>query len=357
MLRKAALILILVALACDDGPTPARPTAWHWVAAFPPAFREIGAVAAARDGAVYLAGADWDAGDSKAAVYRYSGGEFTRVFRSSRAGSEFKGICAGGGFVWAAGEEKISAIGNRPYAARYDGTRWEEVPFPADIPARGFYDVYVQRPDCVWFESGPNVYIFRQTAWKEIFHLGNGGWGDLAVTENGRAYLMACNLSPQEWVVYVSDDEGARWAREVLPRTYGVYSIAGYFNVPIAPAGNGLYIATKFNNCGEDPGNHIGYYGIIKRDDAPAGRGNYSLAFVAPHGPNFYSIQTMAFRSPDDGCALGPMTSAALEDGAWTLEQMPAGMPSLEEVAPSDTHYWAVLKGDNVYAEGLWRTP
>ena len=315
---------------------------------------DINALTATGDDVVFVAGADRDAGDSKAAVYRYSDGEFTRVFRSSREGSELYAVDEGGGFIWAAGYERISIDEVRPYAVRYHGTEWEEVPVPAEIPAREFNGVYAQRPDCVWFEVGGDVYLYRGTAWERVFATGDARGGDLTVTDAGRAFVLACNRSPQEWAVYVSDDEGASWAREVIPRTYGVFSLASHFIVPIAPAGNGLFIATTFYNAGE---NDIRYYGIIKRDDAPPGQGTYSLEFIAPHGPTFYGINTMAFRSPDDGYALGPMTSAALKDGAWTLEQMPDAMPSLEAAAASDNYYWAVLENADDYPDSLWRTP
>ena len=51
------------------------------------------------------------------------------------------------------------------------------------------------------------------------------------------------------------------------------------------------------------------------------------------------------------------MTSAALKDGAWTLEQMPDMMPSFAAAAASDDYYWAVMEDANGYPNGLWRTP
>jgi len=348
-------IIGVVGLSCGDVPQYAEPSRWHEVATLPGVFFEVRSVYAFNVDYVMVAGADCTAaGMPRAAVYEYRNGDIDRVFLSEYNDSRFYVSRFAAGLNWFAGDKETGAGAYRPYVVTSDFFSWEELSVPASIAESSFYDVYGVRPDCVWFEGGSGIYLYTRPAWRKVFDLNNYEGGDLTVTENGRAFLLVYTLGAPGWKMYVSDDEGASWAPEDIPRTYGVYSVKESDYPPLGPAGEGLYMATRFTV----PGDRFNpYAGILKRNDAPAGEGTYSLAFIAPHGPNFYSIRTLVFRSPDDGYALGPMTSAALKDGAWTLEQMPDMMPSFAAAAASDDYYWAVMEDANGYPNGLWRTP
>lgn len=346
----AAAAGLLFWAACGDEGRVDRRSSWLEVASLPDGVRTFGGMTVAADGAFY-AGATFredSFSDPHGLIYRCDGGPLEEVFRSPYRRSGLGAVGAYGGTIWAAGFKVIDTE-YRPYVVRYAGGRWEEVdfPFPAEYPA--FYAVYPVSAESVWFKNPQGIYLYERGNWREILDLTEShGADDFFVTPGGRAFFVAPTTKHNppgaaSIKVLVSDDRGGSWAEEriISPdprRTF--YSPW----VVLRGAGECVYARTRLSlrktHAGDRDANTLV---IFRRDEAPAGRGTYHAVFESPETDYFRDVSAMAFRSPDEGYAVGPYTSVALERGEWYIEAWPKSFsPYFEEITAGPSGYWAV---------------
>ncbi len=338
-LRLSALTaaaLLALALSCGEplGPQPSR---WQERARFPADVRRVEGLAVHPNGSVYFAA---ETRDNRGVIYRYDGSALKEVFRAPYEDSVFSAVGCGAG-IWAVG----SKGGGGPldgYCVRSaDGATWEEVPVPASTDVGGA--VFVRPNGFVWARGGDSkggaIYTYQKGNWCRHSVAPGAVELGLAVTAGGRAYAayVAENREP---MVALSDDGGKSWTEEELPVGYGMYEVRSLDLAKSAAAGEALYITAVF--YAEEL--NLVMKGIIGRDDAAPGEGEYSVAFAAPPGPFFTDINAMAFRSPSEGYAVGPLTSIAVERGGWAKEIISeAWSPLFRLAAVGPSSYWAIV--------------
>ena len=163
---------------------------------------------------------------------------------------------------------------------------------------------------------------------------------DIAVAPGDSSIVYAGGQEDGYVKVFRSADGGNSWARERIPVNYPLYEIRTPKQAKVAAAGETAFISIDLH--GKAP--EFPLVGVVGRDDAPPGEGAYDIAFAAPHGPYFYDIKSMAFRSTADGYVVGPLTSIVLEDGAWVKETVPeAWSPEFRLVAAGPSSYWSIV--------------
>jgi len=341
--------LVFLVGACD-GPTGPQPPAWLEAARFPDGFGVSG-LAAAADGAVYAVGV-YSA--QPATVFRVSGDGLEVVYSSPYEGG-FYSVAVTGAEVWAAGSKRV-ANHSYPYLVHYDGAAWEELDIPADVPIAVFGTAYAAPGGVVWFGGGDAVYTYRNGVWRCVFYIGVPDFNrqlSLAVTPGGRAFVAS--VKDKLPTVSVSDDGGASWTDERLAPRYGNYELVfTQDDLLITAAAEGLVVRATFH----EPTTETDCEGLLMRDDGPPGEGNYTLAFFAPHGPYFYSIDALAFADADNGYALGSLTSVAVRGGEWSMDNVPEWWsPNFKEAAAGPTAYWAVAETYLSQNDILYRAP
>ena len=331
-LAAAAAVIAALVCACADGPQLAEPTAWAKVATFPDETQAIRDLASADDNMVYAVGYCSPAGSnySYPAIYRFDGTRVSEVYLSPYEGW-FMGVIASGDEVVAAGNKLTSPDHTRPYVVGYSGGTWGEIPVPATITDTTFTDVCLGTGGTIWFAGYDGVYTYNDGVWTTALVINDPY---LAVTANGRAFVFGGD-------VYVSDDNGRSWRRENVRLEDGSFYTPYPINQTlVTAAGEGFMLTSEFKaNVGEE----IIYSGVIARDDAPAGEGAYNVAFLAPHGPNYYDIMAMAFASASDGYCVGNLTSVKLDDGVWVQEDLLTMSDIMfSGVTAGPSRYWAV---------------
>ena len=193
------------------------------------------------------------------------------------------------------------------------------------------------------------VYTYDDGVWRRVLDLDRGyGKHDFCVTARSRAFLAAppSKANPPggpETHILVSDDCGATWHKEDIrypdPVRWFYYSGA-----LVRAGGEGVFVNTLVRLPPQLVSERRRYATVIfARDEAPAGQGSYGPAFESETGDYFGYISAMAFRSADEGYAVGPYTSVALERGEWHVEAWEKSFsPWLEEVVAGPSGYWAV---------------
>jgi hypothetical protein len=294
-------------------------------------------LAVSADGSVYAAGnTTADVG----IVFRYRGRTLAEVFRAPYADSEFSAVGCGGGEIWAIGAT-FAGGRTRSYCVQSgDGEKWEEVPVPAGLYLGG--PIFVRPNGVVWLrgaeEESEAIYTYEKGIWRRHEATAGAYTLRLAVTEGGRVFVYY--YQNKNLTMMVSDDGGNSWARETIPVNFPLYEIRTPKQANIAAAGETAFISTDL--YGKTP--KFDLVGIVGRDDAPPGEGTYDVVFAAPHGPYFYDIKAMAFRSPSDGYAVGPLTSVSLRDGEWLKEIVSeAWSPEFRLVAAGPSSYWSIV--------------
>lgn len=341
ILHRAAAVYALVALiSCGE---PYIPDTSHWVEAsrFPGSIKRIHGLTAAPGGAVYVVG---ETNDNKAVIYRYEGGSPEEVYCGPYAASGFYSVRCGGGRIWAGGTK---VVGNEasPYCVRSsDGVNWDEFEIPQSLGLVGV-SPYPSGDDFVWFvggtAAGREVFAtYDRGVWKKLNVPSEADGSEFVVTEAGRAFYFCCkNGIP---TLLISEDRGDTWVRETVEFEYSIYEIRNPTSIKMAAAGETVYLKTDF--YGKEEGFNL--VGVVARDQAPPGGGGFEVAFAAPHGPYFYDIKAMTFRSRSNGYAVGPLTSVALEDGRWLKEATPESWsPLFSLVATGPYSYWAIVDG------------
>jgi hypothetical protein len=335
-LLGAGGVAVFVLLSCGEA-VLSSPTRWTERSRFPEDTKHIRGLAVAGGGAVYAAGCTED---DVAVVYRYADGNLARVFRAPYADSEFSAVGCGGGEIWAVGSKVAGGL-TRGYCVRSaDGEKWEEVSVPAGLGLGG--PAFVRPNGVVWLRGGEGesqaIYTYGNGFWRRHDATAGADTLRLALTERGRVYVYY--YRNKNLTMMISDDGGNSWARERIPVDYPLYEIRAPRQAKIAAAGEAAFLSIDLH--GKAP--EFPSVGIIGRDDAPPGEGAYDVAFAAPHGPYFYDIKSMAYRSTADGYIVGPLTSIVLENGVWVKETVPeAWSPEFRLVAPGPSSYWSIV--------------
>jgi hypothetical protein len=304
---------------------------------FPEDTKHIRGLAVAAGGAVYAAGCT---ADDVAVVYRYADRKLAQVFRAPYADSEFAAVGSGGGEIWAVGPRYAGGV-TKSYCVRSaDGEKWEEVPVPAGLGLGG--PVFVRPNGVVWLRGAEGesqaIYTYGNGVWRRHDATAGADTLRLAVTERGRVYVYY--YQNKKLTMMITDDGGTSWARERIPVNYPLCEIRTPRQAKIAAAGETAFMSIDLQ--GKAP--EFPLVGVIGRDDAPPGEGTYDVAFAAPHGPNFYDIKSMAYRSTADGYIVGPLTSIVLENGVWVKETVPeAWSPEFRLVAAGPSSYWSIV--------------
>ena len=351
---RAALAAVaagfLLWAACAEEEPVSRRTSWREVAPLPEGVRTFYGMTVAPDGAFY-AGATYrkdSFSDPYGVVYRSDGGTLEEVFRSPNAGTSLGPIGVSGGVIWAAGSKQVDTD-YRPYVVRFADGRWREVNVPAEVEGRYFSAAYPLGSDFCWFKSEEGIYTYGNGSWRTALVLEERhGPDDFCVTAAGRAFFAgpATKTNPPGGAsvkIFVSGDRGASWHEETIRYP----DVGRQFYGPVRmvrTAGDGIF-ALALVQLPRYLMREGHYYttAIFKRDEAPAGQGHYSLVFEAGRGGYFRYIDAMAFRSADEGYAVGPYTSVALERGEWHVEAWQKSFsPWLEEVVAGPSGYWAV---------------
>jgi hypothetical protein len=340
----------LIWAACGEEETLERRSSWREVATFPYEAGHVRDGAVAADGAFYAAAAyrKDSFSDPYGVVYRSSGGALEEVFRSPYAGSGFGAIGAGGGAVWAAGAQK-AGLDYRPYIVRLAEGRWEEVDVPPEVNGMSFNAVYPRGRDFCWFKSEEGIYTYDGGAWRSVLDLNESrGGDDFFVNAAGRAFLVApaSKANPPGATavkLFASDDRGASWHEEKIVTPDPSRPFFSPF-VILGGAGDSLYARARLLLPGAETTNYnLNTLVIFRRDEAPAGSGTYYVVFESGKAEYFGDVWAMAFRAPDEGYAVGPYTSVALERGEWYVEAWQKTFsPWLEDVAAGPSGYWAI---------------
>jgi len=344
------LASFVIAGGCG-APELAQPTSWREVHRFPDEYdaRDV----FGRDaGAVFICGVDrTDDAAGRGTVWVWDGAEM-RADYSAGPGSRFYLLSGARGSLWAVGSAPTPAGGARPLVVTNDGTGWNTVPV-ADY-VESVNRAAALGPDVCFFSSLFSIYEYNRGSWRKVRDAPQGHYiKGLYATAGGRVFFFARPVGDYApYVVLVSDDGGGSWAREELavPAPFAVEDALG-----AALGGEDLFLAAVISTV--SGGEALDYWAVLDRRDARAGAGEYAVSFYAPAGPNFYSLNALAFASWDDGVATGPMTAVRLDDGVWRQEVMPDVQPSFAAVSYGGGRYWALLPEGNGFPAALYCAP
>jgi len=345
----------LLTLSCESA-FLAEPTRWRLVSAMDPSFR-VGGLVEPQPGTVTVAGQD--TADRRAVILGVRNGQAQEFFRSSYDDSSFDSIAAVGTTIWAAGY-KYGQANAAAYVIRSTdgGVSWNEVTLPAEFRAAYAGSIRIAGDGVVWMgvsngETG-DFLVYRGGVWRRVI----SGLREfkIAVTGGGRAYLYHVAVGSR--VLDISDDDGATWTRE--PVTFDEPGYARDKEVPfseetLAAFGEGVALSTVVSSA-----NVMSLGAVFTRDAAPPGKGSFDLAFAAPHGPYFWDIRHMAFRSPTDGYVVGRNTSVAIRCGGWEMDAVTVTWnPSFDCLGAGPSGYWAVVSDSEVSRDPLlyWTPP
>ncbi len=353
-LARAALAAVAAGLlfcaACGDDELVTRASRWLEVAPLPEGVRTFHGITVASDGAFYGAAtfrAD-SFSDPYGVIYRCDGRTLKEVFRAPYERSGFGAIGARGTVLWAVGSKLVDKD-YRPYVVRYAGGRWEEIDVPPEIAGPSFNVAYPVGEGFCWFKGERGIFTYNDGVWRTAIDLTDShGADDFFVTAGGRAFFVAPPLKHNPLgaaaiKLFVSDDRGGSWHEEKISSpgpTRPFYSSW----VVLRAGGECVYARTRLLLPHAQSKNHnANTLVIFRRDEAPAGRGTYHVVFESPKADYFGDVSAMAFRSPEEGYAVGPYTSVALEDGEWYVEAWEKYFsPYFEEVAAGPSGYWAI---------------
>jgi len=226
-----------------------------------------------------------------------------------------------------------------------------------------FSAVYPRGRDFCWFKNTDGVYTYDDGAWRLVLDCDKCYAACLTVTAAGQAFFvpLASKHNPpgaRAIKLFVSDDRGATWHEEkiVTPDpTRPFYTPAAFVR-----AGGERVFAEALLSVPPYLITERRHYtdAIFVRAEAPAGRGSYHVVFESAKGDYFEDIWAMAFRSPEEGYAVGPYTSVALDRGEWYVEAWPKSFsPWLEEVVAGPSGYWAVGMPGYQPPRRLYRAP
>jgi hypothetical protein len=350
LLVGALAVLALITLSCGEPLGPQTP-AWVEVARLPDYYQTT-ALAAGSGDVVYVA-VDPNT-NLPAKILRGAGGGLEEIYTAPYEGG-FSSITVAGPNIWAAGYKHVAGAYS-PYLVHYDGSAWREVDVPADFPSSAFEYSFAAPGGVVWFGGGDAVYTYRNGVWGRVFYIGAPDFDRrlyLAVTPGGRAFVAS--VKDKLPTVSVSDDGGASWTDERLASRYGNFELVfTQDDLLITAAAEGLVVRATFH----EPTTGTDCEGLLIRDDGPPGEGLYTLAFFAPQGPYFYSIDALAFADADNGYALGSLTSVAVRGGDWAMDNVPEWWsPNFKEAAAGPNAYWAVAETYLSQNEILYRAP
>jgi hypothetical protein len=350
---RAALAAVaagfLIWAACGEEEPGARRSSCREVATFPYEAGRVSNGAVAGDGAFYAAATYSKDSFSErcGVVYRSDGGALEEVFRSPYAGSGLGATGAGGGAVWAVGFKEVDRV-YHPYVVRYLDGRWEEVAIPPEVGGLSFNGVYPRGRDFCWFKNTDGIYTYDRGVWRVVLDCDKSYAACFTVTAAGQAFFVppASKHNPpgaSAVKLFVSDDRGATWHEEkiVTPDPARPF----YGSGALVRAGGERIFAEALLSVPPNSRTERRHYtdAIFARDEAPAGRGTYYVVFESAKGDYFDEIWAMAFRAPDEGYAVGPYTSVALERGEWYVEAWQKTFsPWLEDVAAGPSGYWAI---------------
>jgi len=340
----AAIYGGLIIFSCADAPTGARATLWVSVNTFPDETHAIKGLAGGDGGVVYAVGTAYS--PDRGVVYRYDGTGITEVFVSPYTATAFNSVSSAGGEIWAVGKKANNGNTSRPYVVRNAAGRWEEVEGIPEDGEYGLRSVVRTTGGRIWMAGDKTVYTIEDGVWRTALRFDRPASGTLRVTENGRAFFYLFDGPADTASIFVSEDGGASWTKETLPRNYGFFTVQDIGNAVPAVGGERYYIAVRLRGRSGDE--EILYNGILERDGAPPGEGSYEIVFMAPLGPYFNDIRDMAFYSETDGYAVGYLTSLARNDGEWVMEELPAAWRAeawqiiFSVITASSAGYWAV---------------
>jgi hypothetical protein len=338
-------VVLTMSSACSDEPLPPRTNRWELAAELPGSVVSVNGMTTFGTRNVYICGQE--TGDlyvtRPAVIYKYSNSKMEKIFSAPIPYSGFWAVNAGGGLLWAAGSKQVGSEKHRPYVVYYNNRAWEEVPVPLSIDESGFYDLYPSDGLFCWFVGDKGIYTYEAGAWEKQLSLPEYGTNALAVTKSGKAFVYIFNWGNHRGSVYISGDRGRTWVPENVVLPYSNLKLVEEGIEITAPADDTIYLY-GLAACGKEY-SEVKYGIIIARDNGPAGGGEYTLAFAAPPGPNFYGIRDMAFKSVNDGYAVGRLTSVALERGEWSLDKVPESWsPHFKAVVPGVNSYWAIIE-------------
>jgi len=327
--KTVGFIAIAVLLNCADVPTPASPTRWEKVTDAPEGAVDLAVTA---DDEVWMVGAE----DGRAAIWRWDGSRVARAFTYPRGESKFKGIDARDGGTWAAGWVSESGDQNG-ILFQYTSDRWEEIK-PVPEVTLGFYGVASAGGAGCWLVNPDKLFRYSDGNWETYA----GSDSIAGITRQSGPGVFAWRESGGEIWAF----DGAQWRPENVDSPPD-FVHGGFTNG--ASSARFSYFESFFMRS------DIYYRSIYRRDDAPAGAGNYDLFFFAPHGPYFYTIADFAFADDDNGVAVGYLTSVVWEGGEPHQEICDESFKTpfaVAALAPGD--YW-MLSRDEEGRQFLWR--
>ncbi len=352
---RAALAAVaagfLLWAACAEEEPVSRRSSWREVAPLPEGVRTFYGMTVAPDGAFYGVGtyrAD-SFSDPHGVVYRSDGAALEEIYRSPYEKSGFGAVTAADNTLWVAGA-KYEDGDYRPYIVRRVRSRWEEVAFPYSAKYPSFSAAYAVGSERVWFKNPQGIYLYEQGFWREVLDLAEShGPDDFFVSAAGRQAFLVAPASKHNppgaaaVKILVSDDRGGTWHEEKVVTPDPARPFYCSLSV-IRGGGETVYGRARLllpRAWSQDYNDNT--LVIFRRDRAPAGRGEYHVVFESAKGDYFTGISAMAFRSADEGYAVGPYTSVALAGGEWYVEAWQKSFsPWLEEVVAGPSGYWAV---------------
>jgi hypothetical protein len=331
------------------GPLQARwvhvadfPADISWVNAISPYwFDEVGVYAVAKRNDTYV-------------LTKCSRHEFSTEFDMSERydGGWLADVAGYGLSVWISGA-KVSGKITAPFVLRKPNLgEWKEIPVPYRPGATVSAVVPVNESDC-WFLVDDGYR--RGTHEGTLAKYSRGavttyeGFGNVTVAlaadpgRRGRvapSRLYAVTSGEGEPIrVFITADEGATWAEEMLPPDvapgHSVRSArAG------ATAGFDLYLILGLGREGE-----MGTYDAVVKRTGPPGRAEYAPVFIAPEGPHFHGLASLAFLHPgyrDYGLGVGSDTTVLFDEGNVYLERLPYRLKFNEVVLSETSGFLAV---------------
>jgi hypothetical protein len=353
--RLILLSLTALTVACGEPLLP-RANPWVKVADIPDGYT-INALACNPDTGSpypYLAG-DVGVGENTAAVIcEYNPANIKEVFRGPED-SAFSDARWAAGVLCAVGRRKENGE-SKPYAVRYDGTTFEEIPVPAAVTAESFYAVFPRAGGVVWLAGDDQIYVYDDGEWRvcppTALVPNTGDHGSLTVTAGGTAYYLKRHEASSSMLI--SRDTGVSWTEEPIKLEESIYRFGYTGELENLTSGEETpyFSARLYVHYGKDV---IEYNGVVARDDAPAGSGTYDVVFMAPKGPQFYGIDALAFFDERNGYGGGVTTGVVLKDGVWRLDDIPDDpYMAFRIITAGFSDYWAVVEVGHAFVQSLW---
>ncbi len=362
----AALTAAVVAVTSCGEPLGPAETGWVPVANFPQDVQWVNGISPywlnetfKEEVGVYAVVERRAAGDALVKCSRY--GLSTEFEMNERYdGGSLADVATYGFSIWISGA-KVSGKISTPFILRkLKPGEWQEIPVPHRPGAAVSAVVPINEAD-FWFLV--DDHYRRGTHEGTVAKYSGGavttyeGLGEVTAAlsldpgrrghqEPPRLYAVTRGGEPAK--VYVTADEGASWAEEPLPPDVvpGYHLLAA---TAAAAAGPDLYLIVDLGYEGE-----AGRYGAVVKRTGPPGAGKYEAVFVAPHGPYFGGLASLAFLHPgyrDYGLGVGSDTTVLFDEGSVFLERMPYRLEFSEVVLSETSGFLAV--GNNM-AFGGW---